>query len=147
MEILCGVCCVRAAKRVAFRRMHITRGLVVFATLALSSMIFAEAEPSLDPAVVNAKTIKVTLDNPQVRVFEAVLAPGQKEALHSHPRTVVYVIEGGRMRNHPQNGSSAEVDLIAGQTLYREPTIHWAENIGTTTMRLVVVEMKEPAAH
>jgi hypothetical protein len=27
--------------------------------------------------------------------------------------------------------------------MYREPITHWAENIGTTTMRLVVVELKD----
>jgi hypothetical protein len=26
--------------------------------------------------------------------------------------------------------------------IYREPVTHWAENIGTTTIRLVLVELK-----
>ena len=101
------------------------------------------APRSLDPAVVNPHTIKVTLENERVRVFEAVLKPGDKEALHSHPRTVVYVIEGGRMRNHAEDGTMTEAEITAGQTMYREPLTHWAENIGTTTMRLVVVELKD----
>ena len=109
---------------------------------ARSLFVTMGAQRSLDPAVVNAHTVKVTLENEQVRVFEAVLKPGDKEALHSHPRTVVYVIEGGRMRNHPETGAATEAELTAGQTLYREPLTHWAENIGTTTMRLVVVELK-----
>jgi len=112
-------------------------------TCALALFLLMGAARSLDPAVVNPHTIKVTLENEHVRVFEAVLKPGQKEALHSHPRTVVYVIEGGRMRNHPETGAATESELTAGQTLYREPLTHWAENIGTTTMRLVVVEMKD----
>ena len=114
----------------------------LLAASALSLFVTMGAAQSLDPAVVNARTVKVTLENEQVRVFEAVLKPGDKEALHSHPRTVVYVIEGGRMRNHPENGPASEAELTAGQTLYREPLTHWAENIGTTTMRLVVVELK-----
>jgi len=114
----------------------------LFAVSALALFVTMGAAQSLDPAVVNARTVKVTLENEQVRVFEAVLKPGDKEALHSHPRTVVYVIEGGRMRNHPENGTATEAELTAGQTLYREPLTHWAENIGTTTMRLVVVELK-----
>jgi Cupin domain. len=117
----------------------------LLATSALLAFVMMGAtERSLDPAVVNPHTVKVTLENDHVRVFEAVLKPGDKETLHSHPRTVVYVIEGGRMRNHPDVGAATESELTAGQTMYREPLTHWAENIGTTTMRLVVVEMKDP---
>jgi quercetin dioxygenase-like cupin family protein len=115
----------------------------LLATCALALFLMTGATRSLDPAVVNPHTVHVTLENEHVRVFEAVLKPGQKEALHSHPRTVVYVIEGGRMRNHPETGTATESELTAGQTMYREPLTHWAENIGTTTMRLVVVEMKD----
>ena len=115
----------------------------LLATSALSLLVTMGAAQSLDPAVVNPHTVKVTLENEHVRVFEAVLKPGDKEALHSHPRTVVYVIEGDRMRNHPETGTATESELTAGQTLYREPLTHWAENIGTTTMRLVVVELKD----
>ena len=116
-------------------------GLLVASALLL--FVTVGAARSLDPAVVNPHTVKVTLENEHVRVFEAVLKPGDREALHSHPRTVVYVIEGGRMRNHSENGTATEAELTSGQTLYREPLTHWAENIGTTTMRLVVVEMKD----
>lgn len=115
----------------------------LLAASALVLLVTVGAAPSLDPAVVNPHTVKVTLENEHVRVFEAVLKPGDQEALHSHPRTVVYVIEGGRMRNHPEHGAATESELTAGQTMYREPITHWAENIGTTTMRLVVVELKD----
>ena len=95
-----------------------------------------------DPAVVNAKTIVVKLDNPRVRVFEATLKPGEKEQTHSHPSYVVYVIEGGKLRNHASNGAVAEAEFKAGDVLYRDPWTHWAENIGNTTIRLIVVELK-----
>jgi hypothetical protein len=35
-----------------------------------------------DPAVVNAKTIKVRFENDRVRVLEATLPPGVKEQVH-----------------------------------------------------------------
>ena len=53
------------------------------------------------------------------------------------------VIEGGKVRNHLADGKVVESELATGQTLYREPTTHWAENIGTTTIRLILVELKE----
>jgi hypothetical protein len=57
--------------------------------------------------------------------------------------SVYYVLEGGRMRNHAADGTSTESELVAGQVVYRDPLTHWAENIGTTTVRVVLVELKD----
>jgi quercetin dioxygenase-like cupin family protein len=97
-----------------------------------------------DPAVVNAKTIRVKLENSRVRVFEAVLKPNDREQLHSHPAYVIHVIAGGRIRSHGTDGKATEYELVTGDSLYRDPITHWAENIGSTTIHLVVVELKEP---
>ncbi len=102
----------------------------------------ARVVPEQDAAKVNAKFITVKVDNPRVRVFETTVKPGEKEALHSHPATVVYVIEGGKLRNHAPDGTVTEAELRSGDTLYRDPLTHWAENIGATTIRLVVMELK-----
>lgn len=95
-----------------------------------------------DVAVVNPRTIRVKLDNEHVRVMEATIAPGVKENQHSHPTSIVYVIAGGKVRTHLPNGTTSEATYTAGQTVYRDPVTHWAENIGTTTIRLLVVELK-----
>ena len=118
--------------------------IVVFVLLATSfTRGDASVLPEQDPAKVNAKFITVKLDNSRVRVFEAALKPGEKEAVHSHPSTVVYVIDGGKLRNYAADGAVAEVELRAGDTLYRDPLTHWAENVGNTTIRLIVVELKQ----
>lgn len=114
--------------------------------LVLLAIGFARSDASVlneqDPAKVNAKYITVKLDNPRVRVFEAVLKPGDKENVHSHPATVIYVIEGGKFRNYAANGTTTEVELKTGDVLYRDPLTHSAENVGDTTIRLTVVELK-----
>lgn len=102
----------------------------------------ASVTPEQDPVKVNAKFITVKVDNPRVRVFEATLKPGDKEALHSHPASVIYVIEGGKGRNHAPDGTVTEIELRTGDVQYREPLTHWAENVGNTTIRLLVVEVK-----
>ena len=96
-----------------------------------------------DAAVVNANTVTVKIDNAQVRVLEAVLPPGAQEQPHSHPASVFHVIEGGKVRNHLPDGKVVDAELVAGQTTYREATTHWAENVGATTIRLIIVELKE----
>ena len=116
--------------------------LALFAAVALLLMSPRQARAQ-DPAVVNAETVKVKLENDRVRVLEAVLEPGQKEKPHAHPGYVTYVMTTGKMRMHAADGTTRDVELTAGQTLFTEPLTHWAENIGTTTMRFVLVELKK----
>jgi quercetin dioxygenase-like cupin family protein len=95
-----------------------------------------------DPAVVNSKTIKIKFENDRVRVLEAELPPGVKEQMHSHPAYVIYVLAGGKYRNYAADGKTAEGELKTGEVVYRDPLTHAAENIGTTTMHMILVELK-----
>ena len=96
-----------------------------------------------DPLKVNSKTIALKLENQRVRVLEATIKPGDKENTHSHPAYVIYVIAGGKFRNHAADGTVTDGEFKTGDVIYRDPiTQHWAENIGDTTIRLVLVELK-----
>lgn len=103
----------------------------------------AVAASAQDVAKVNPKTITVKVDNAKVRVLEAVLKPGEKEQMHSHPSSIVYVVTGGTFRSHTPDGKATETTVKDGDVLYREPLTHWAENIGTTTLHMMVVELKQ----
>ena len=96
-----------------------------------------------DAAVANPTTVQVKLDNPSVRVLETVLNPGQKESVHSHPACVIYVIAGGKVRSHMADGKFVDGELKTGATIYREPITHWTENIGTSSVRLIITELKD----
>ena len=102
----------------------------------------AGATRTQDPLVVNAKSIALKLENARVRVLEATLKPGDKEELHTHPAYVIYVIAGGQVRMHNSDGKVTETAFRTGDVLYRDPVTHWAENIGKTTIRLELVELK-----
>lgn len=117
---------------------------ILILVLLAAGFVRGDASNTLeqDPVTVNAKTIVVKLDNPRVRVLDVTLKPGEKEKTHSHPAYVVYIIEGGKVRNHAADGAVAETELKTGDVLYRDPLTHWAENIGNTTIRLVLVELK-----
>jgi len=101
--------------------------------------------PAQDPAVVNAKMVSVKLDNAHVRVLDSVLQPGDKEQMHSHPAAVIYVVSGGKMRNHLADGKTSEAEVKAGDVIYRDAVTHWSENIGTTPVHVVLVELKNPS--
>jgi quercetin dioxygenase-like cupin family protein len=102
----------------------------------------ARVTTAQDPLVVNSDSIALKLENSRVRVLEATLKPGVKEKLHSHPAYVIYVIAGGKVRMHNTDGQVTEAAFRTGDVLYRDPVTHWAENIGKTTIRLELVELK-----
>ena len=95
-----------------------------------------------DPAVVNPTSISVKLENDSVRVLEAVLEPGFKEKLHAHPAYVMYILSGGKVRLHYTDGQFRDSEFKAGAVFYSDPVTHWAENTGTTTIKVLLVELK-----
>ena len=117
--------------------------IVISAVIAaFTFIVWTTSVSAQDPAVVNSKTIKVKFENDRVRVLEAELPPGVKEQVHSHPAYVIYVLAGGKVRNYAADGKTTESELKTGEVLYREPLTHAAENIGTTTMHFILVELK-----
>ena len=76
-------------------RIIISAVIASVAFIAWTSSVSAQ-----DPAVVN-KTVKVKFENEKVRVLEAELPAGVKEAVHSHPAYLIYVVAGGRVSGRP----------------------------------------------
>jgi quercetin dioxygenase-like cupin family protein len=111
----------------------------------LAVVMFALTASAQDVAKANPKTITVKLDNAKVRVLEAILPPGAKEQMHSHPASIVYVLSNGTLRSHSADGKTTDSKVKAGDVFYREPLTHWAENTGTTPLHMIVVELKTPS--
>ena len=85
---------------------------------------------------------KVLLDNEKVRVIQVEFAPGVASEWHSHPAYVVYVISDGKMEM-TEKGKKTVVNILkSGEANYNMPVTHMAKNVGTTTVKLVLVEMK-----
>jgi quercetin dioxygenase-like cupin family protein len=122
------------------------RSLIIFAiTVALSVGLWVTPAYAQDPAVVNSKTIRVRFENDRVRVLEAILPPGTKEQVHSHPAYIIYVLAGGRYRNYAADGKITEGTFQTGDVIYRDPLTHAAENIGDKPMHMILVELKREA--
>jgi quercetin dioxygenase-like cupin family protein len=123
------------------------RFLIIFAlTAAFIFGVCITPAYGQDPAVVNSKTIRVRFENDRVRVLEAILPPGSKEQVHSHPVYVIYVLAGGRYRNYAADGKITEGTFQTGDVIYRDPLTHAAENIGDKPMHFILVELKSEAA-
>jgi hypothetical protein len=69
-------------------------------TTTLLSLLFliCIAVSAQDPVKTSPQYYKVLLENDQVRVLEYRLKPGEKEAMHSHPAGVVYVLSGAALK-------------------------------------------------
>ena len=122
--------------------MRIRTLVILVITVALSFGFRPQPAYAQDPAVVNSKTIRVRFENDRVRVLEAILPPGAREQMHSHPAYVIYVLEGGRYRNYAIDGKITEGELKTGDVIYRDPLTHAAENIGDKRLHMVLVELK-----
>ena len=111
--------------------------------LGVSFVVGSGAASAQDSAVVNARTTHVKFENDRVRVLEANLPPGAREQVHSHPAHVIYVLAGGKVRNYAADGKVTEAALKEGDVVYREALTHSAENIGDTTLHLILVELEK----
>ena len=97
-----------------------------------------------DPLTVAPEMYKKLFENERVRVMEVVFKPGSKIAKHSHPDHFVYVASAGKLIIHKADDSKSEADLKVGDVMWMGAQTHWAENTGTTDVRLIVTELKEP---
>lgn len=85
---------------------------------------------------------KVLLDNDKVRVMEVVFAPGNVAAWHSHPNHTVYALTGGKIQITEKGKAAVAMDIKMGDVVYMPAVTHMAKNVGTTTLKLIVTEIK-----
>jgi quercetin dioxygenase-like cupin family protein len=104
------------------------------------------ADESIDALVSSPDRFKLLLENDEVRVLEYQLLPGQRDEWHTHPPKVSYVVSGGTLRISLKDGSSFEVTETTGAAAWMNALgAHFAENVGSTPVRIVLVEVKSAA--
>lgn len=115
------------------------------AALVLLLPIVASAQA---PDVVAASPTQYTilLENEHVRVVQYTLRPGERDSVHSHPPKVSYVVSGGSLRVHLPGGIVIPVTDTTDEVAWGDAVrSHWVENVGTTLVRIVLVEVKSAA--
>jgi quercetin dioxygenase-like cupin family protein len=113
--------------------------------VCVSLMLTFGTAKAQDPLKVGPNIYKKIFENDRVRMLEVTFAPGDSIAMHSHPDHAVYVVAGGTLRVTTSNGKTMVADLKAGDPVWFSAVTHAAKNIGTTNLKLVVVELKETA--
>lgn len=101
-------------------------------------------------------------ENDDVVLWEFFLEPGEKTQLHTHTRDIVfYVVDGSPLKVFDAEGNEiASVPTVTGQVMafrlngeefvaegvegLSVPATHMTQNVGDTTYREILVELKGP---
>jgi hypothetical protein len=88
----------------------------------------------------------VLFENDRVRVWDLTCEPGERIPFHGHRTTYFFTcVAGGRMINRFPDGNQVTVEMADGDTWFTEigdePEVHDLENVGTTRVRFVTVEL------
>ncbi len=98
---------------------------------------------AIDVLIASPANFKLLLENEHVRVLEYTLKPGEKDTPHTHPAKSSYVVTGGKIKVHLENGETIIVDEVAETASWMGYVgKHYVENIGSTTIKIVLTEVK-----
>lgn len=95
-----------------------------------------------DAVKVAPHVYKVLFENERVRMLEASMEPGGSSEMHSHPDYLVYMLADGKVKFTTPSGETAEVELAAGTSLWREAEEHSTDNVGETAIHALFFEPK-----
>jgi quercetin dioxygenase-like cupin family protein len=102
-----------------------------------------KTELNIDALTASPENFKLLLENDYVRVLEYNLNPGERDQWHTHPPKSSYVVSGGKLKVHLENGDSLVVDEISGTSQWMDYLgKHYVENIGDTQIKYVLTEIK-----
>lgn len=114
--------------------------------LVLSCAPCAMAGGAGDVMTVAPEHYKVLVDNEDVRVVKNTLAPGDKDALHTHAAGWFFVDQGGTMKVVTADGTESTWAPATGESGWLEAEgLHTSENIGKAPMSFILVEVKSAA--
>jgi len=85
---------------------------------------------------------KVLIENERVKVMEVTIPPGGKLPKHTHPAYVAYPMNPARAKITFPDGSTRIVELVKGNAVYSEGATHEVENIGSTELFNLEIEIK-----
>jgi quercetin dioxygenase-like cupin family protein len=118
----------------------------VIGIVAAAMAAVAGAAGAQDAATVDKQHCRVIVDNAYVRVLEFTLAPGEKDPVHTHAAGVYVVTSTGKMRVTPTGAAASTWEPKPSETAWMEAEgPPGSENVGTTPMSFVLVEVKAAA--
>lgn len=109
----------------------------------IGGVIASAPVPDRVAAVPNTK---VLLENDCVRVQYHDVAVGGTVPMHSHPHYVVYTLKPFKARITLPDGSQRTSEHQAGEAYWNEAITHSVQNLGSSDIHNLIVELKPGAA-
>jgi quercetin dioxygenase-like cupin family protein len=81
-------------------------------------------------------------EDDQIRILRCTFPPGAKHLRHQHPVDFVYVLSDGKQEVKTEAGTKQGEPIADNFALNAPVSWHEVTNVGDTTIRYVVVEMK-----
>ena len=98
-----------------------------------------------DPVKVAPKNVKVVFENERVRVIEVWLKPGEKIPMHSHPANVTIALSSFKGKWVSNEGDPTVKQFKIDTVAWSEPITHASENVGSSEIHAIAIELKDPA--
>jgi len=109
--------------------------LIIIASVNLYSQDWAKVNPEQNIILSDTTLLRATI---------ATIEPGAKSLVHTHPASFFYALTDCKLKVYYTDGQIESFDLKAGEYGYGNPEKpHQTENVGTKTMKFLLVELKE----
>lgn len=125
---------------------QLSKLILALMLLSACSSIARDSPSQIDALTASPANFTVLLENEHVRVLEYVLEPGERDQWHTHPPKVSYVLSGGILEIHLENGESFLAEEKAGEASWADVRgRHYVKNVGASPVRILLVEDKAAA--
>jgi beta-alanine degradation protein BauB len=104
---------------------------------------FRQGDDSLDPVRVAADTHTVAFENMFVRILRVRVPPGKIEPRHRHPHGLSVYLASQDTRITIDGQAPQIGHREAGSFAWSDAVIHTVQNIGTTEMHVLRIELKQ----
>ena len=102
------------------------------------------AEKLILPEEVSPDVYRIVFDNDEVKVLEAIFAPGQGDNMHEHAVITYYGISGGKLQSTLPDGTVNEMAVPDGFVGHGNSIVkHQMKNVGDDTVKVIIVEHKK----
>jgi quercetin dioxygenase-like cupin family protein len=126
--------------------MRLIHRVFISALIGAAAVMTSKAQTATgDPVKLSPQCYTVKSENNRVRVLEYRLKPGEKEVMHSHPSYAVYFFGPAKLRATGPDGKTSDTSVTDGEVLIRDPLSHAVENVGTTELHALLIELKPEA--
>jgi hypothetical protein len=129
------------------RRSKLNRRQLLLAGLGGLAAQLGAGAAAQDAAKVMPRSFRIVLENDKVRVLEFTSRPGMGicgEGMHSHPARLNVVMNGWKSLVSKPGSPARENERKDGEVFWRDAETHKVDNVGKTSSRVLMVEMKTP---